>query len=227
MSRLPQRGLITTLGLWVCEWLFGSNRRVKVERGQLWSDRNPAALPHYDRLFAHSRSKNFQKFHSRACECPYSHDFGQTQTISSRRNYADKYNNYSNSLLVAVQVFGSESWLCPGSVSLYQNTQWFSVKHQLQDWMDGPGKLGVSQPKPFTYESPTQIQLRRERWIFKEAMTQSMVDALSELCSSFLKGGSSAFIAVIAGGLLPQKNIGHSNNYGPNGPNRYKMGSNY
>ena len=148
MSRLPQRGLITTLGLWVCEWLFGSNRRVKVERGQLWSDRNPAALPHYDRLFAHSRSKNFQRFHSRACECPYSHDFGQTQTISSRRNYADKYNNYSNSLLVAVQVFGSESWLCPGSVSLYQNTQWFSVKHQLQDWMDGPGRLGVSQPKP-------------------------------------------------------------------------------
>jgi len=35
-------------------------------------------------------------------------------------------------------------------------------------------------------------------------MTQSMVDALSELCSSFLKGGNSASIAAIVSGLIPQ-----------------------
>jgi len=35
-------------------------------------------------------------------------------------------------------------------------------------------------------------------------MTRSMVDALSELCSLFLKGGDSAFIAAIASGLFSQ-----------------------
>jgi len=35
-------------------------------------------------------------------------------------------------------------------------------------------------------------------------MTRSMVDALSELCSPFLKRGKSAFIAAIASGLFPQ-----------------------
>jgi len=35
-------------------------------------------------------------------------------------------------------------------------------------------------------------------------MTRSLVDALSELCSSFLKGGNSAFIAVKESGLFPQ-----------------------
>ena len=35
-------------------------------------------------------------------------------------------------------------------------------------------------------------------------MTRSMVDTLSELCSPFLKGGNSTFIAVIASGLFPQ-----------------------
>jgi len=65
--------------------------------------------------------------------------------------------------------FGSESWPCPGSVPSYQNTCWFSEKHKLQDWMDDPGRLGVSQPKPFVYTSPTKIWLllsRRERCIF-------------------------------------------------------------
>ena len=38
----------------------------------------------------------------------------------------------------------------------------------------------------------------------KGVMTGSMVDALSELCSPFLKGGNSAFIAAIASGLFPQ-----------------------
>jgi len=38
----------------------------------------------------------------------------------------------------------------------------------------------------------------------KGVMTQSMVDALSELCSPFLKGGNSAFIAAMAGGRFPQ-----------------------
>jgi len=59
-------------------------------------------------------------------------------------------------------------------------------------------------------------------------MSLSSIDALSELCSPFLKGGNSTFIAAIASSLFPKKmNIGHSNNYGLNGPNRKKMGSNY
>ena len=37
-----------------------------------------------------------------------------------------------------------------------------------------------------------------------------MVDALSELCFPFLKGGNSAFIAAIASGLFHKTNIGHS-----------------
>ena len=58
---------------------------------------------------------------------------------------------------------------CPGLLTLYQGTRWFSVMHQLQDWMDGPGRLGVGQPKPFVYTSPAEIRLlltKRERWIF-------------------------------------------------------------
>jgi len=55
-------------------------------------------------------------------------------------------------------------------------------------------------------------------------MTWSLVDALSELCSPFLKGGNFTFIAVIASGLFHKTNIGHSNSYGPN---RNKKGSNY
>jgi len=37
-----------------------------------------------------------------------------------------------------------------------------------------------------------------------EVMTRLMVDALSELCFLFLKGGNFAFIAAIASGLFPQ-----------------------
>jgi len=40
--------------------------------------------------------------------------------------------------------------------------------------------------------------------LIKGIMTRLMVDALSELCSPFLKGGNSAFIAGIASGLFPQ-----------------------
>ena len=39
---------------------------------------------------------------------------------------------------------------------------------------------------------------------FKRVMPRPMVDALSELCSTFLKGGNSALIAAIAGGLFPR-----------------------
>jgi len=35
-------------------------------------------------------------------------------------------------------------------------------------------------------------------------MAQSIVGVLSELCSPFLKGGNSVFIAAIASGLFPQ-----------------------
>jgi len=61
------------------------------------------------------------------------------------------------------------------------------------------------------------------RNLIKGVMSSSSVDALSELCSPFLKGGNSAFIAAIASGLFP-KNEYRSNNYGPN---RKKKGSNY
>ena len=61
----------------------------------------------------------------------------------------------------------------------------------------------------------------------KGVMTRSMIDALSELRSPFSKGGSSAFIAAIARDLFHKLNIGPSNNYGPNGRHRNKIGSNY
>jgi len=40
--------------------------------------------------------------------------------------------------------------------------------------------------------------------LFKGVMTRPMVDAFSELCFPFFKGGNSAFITAIAGGLFPQ-----------------------
>ena len=40
--------------------------------------------------------------------------------------------------------------------------------------------------------------------IFKGVMTRSNVDVISELCTPFLKGGNSIFIAAIASGLFPQ-----------------------
>jgi len=58
----------------------------------------------------------------------------------------------------------------------------------------------------------------------KGVMAWSMVDALSELCSSFLKGGNSVFIAAIASDLFHKMNISHWNNCGPNGK---KMGTKY
>ena len=56
----------------------------------------------------------------------------------------------------------------------------------------------------------------------KGVKSRSSVDALSELSSLFLKGSSSAFIAGIASGLFPKTNIGHSNNFCPNGPKSKK-----
>jgi len=67
---------------------------------------------------------------------------------------------------------GSLKWklTCPDQLTLYQGIRWFSVKHQLQDWMDGAGRLGVSQPKPIVYTSPCQnsaaLLMKRQRWIF-------------------------------------------------------------
>jgi len=58
-------------------------------------------------------------------------------------------------------------------------------------------------------------------------MSQSNVNVLSKLCSPFLKVGNSAIIPAIASGLFKKPNIGLSNNYSPNGPNRKKIGSNY
>jgi len=39
----------------------------------------------------------------------------------------------------------------PSQLTLYQGTHWFSARYPLQDWMDGAGRLGVSQPRPFVY----------------------------------------------------------------------------
>jgi len=63
--------------------------------------------------------------------------------------------------------------------------------------------------------------------LFEGVTTRSMVDALSESCSPFLKGGDLALIAEIASGLFQNANISHSNNDGPTGTNRNKIGSNY
>jgi len=49
-----------------------------------------------------------------------------------------------------------------------------------------------------------RVKLWTSKLIFNGVMTRSMVDALSELCSSFLKGGNSTFSAAIASGLFPQ-----------------------
>jgi len=51
----------------------------------------------------------------------------------------------------------SRCWLRPGSASLFQSTRWFNAKHRLQDWTNGPGRVRVSEPKPFVYTSPTEI----------------------------------------------------------------------
>ena len=43
--------------------------------------------------------------------------------------------------------------------------------------------------------------------LVKGVMPRSSVNALSDLCSSLLKGGNSASIAAIASGLFPKKQI--------------------
>jgi len=53
-------------------------------------------------------------------------------------------------------------------------------------------------------------------------MSRSMVDALSELYSPFLKGSKSTLLAAIVSGLFQKRNIDHSIYYGPNGPDRKK-----
>jgi len=55
-----------------------------------------------------------------------------------------------------------------------------------------------------------------------------MVDALSELCFLFFKGGNSIFIAALASGLSPKTtNIDDLDNYGPSGPTIRKIRSSY
>jgi len=48
------------------------------------------------------------------------------------------------SIISTGQGWHSGSWLSLGLVSLYQSDHWLSVKHRLQDWMDGPGRLGFN-----------------------------------------------------------------------------------
>ena len=47
----------------------------------------------------------------------------------------------------------SRSWLCPGPASLLQSILWLCLRHQLQDWMHDPERLGVSQPETSVYTS--------------------------------------------------------------------------
>jgi len=79
------------------------------------------------------------------------------------------YSDYTIAMkLLAGQGQHSRSRLYPGPAPLFQSTRWFSVKHRLKDWTDGPGRLGVGQPKPLIYTSPAEIWLlltRRERWV--------------------------------------------------------------
>jgi len=48
------------------------------------------------------------------------------------------------------------------------------------------------------------VTKRLKRIALKGVMSRLRVDTPSELCSSFLKGGKSAFIEAIAKGLFPQ-----------------------
>jgi len=52
--------------------------------------------------------------------------------------------------LLLGQGWHSRSWLRPGLASLFRSTRWFSAKHQLQDWTDGPWR-GGGHPKSFAY----------------------------------------------------------------------------
>jgi len=58
---------------------------------------------------------------------------------------------YHAKKLLPGQSMYSGCWLCPVSAPFYQSTRWLKVKHELQDWTDGPGRLGVSQPKLSRY----------------------------------------------------------------------------
>jgi len=46
---------------------------------------------------------------------------------------------FDYTIATKLQGWHSRSWLCPGPVPLYQSNHWFCVKHELQDWTDGPG----------------------------------------------------------------------------------------
>jgi len=52
-----------------------------------------------------------------------------------------------------------------GQLTVYRGTRWFSVKHKLRDWRDGPGRLHVTQPKPI-YASPTLN--KKGEWMFDD-----------------------------------------------------------
>jgi len=49
----------------------------------------------------------------------------------------------------------------PRASSTHPGYPLISVKHELQDWMDGPRRLVVGQPKPFVYTSSGEIRLIR------------------------------------------------------------------
>jgi len=60
-------------------------------------------------------------------------------------------------------------WLLSRPAPLLQITRWFSMKRRLQDWTDGPRRLGVNKLKPHVYTSSAKIRLllmRRDRWLF-------------------------------------------------------------
>jgi len=72
----------------------------------------------------------------------------------------------------------------------------------LKNSRENDGSKTVSQPTEHTGCSAFSTVPSKER--IKGVMTRSIVDALSELCSPFLKGSNSVFSAAIASGLFPQ-----------------------
>jgi len=80
------------------------------------------------------------------------------------------YSNYDLAMNFQVDLgWYSRSRLCPGPGSLFQSTCLFSVKHQLQDWMNGPERLRVNQSKASFKRQQTKIWLlptRKEGWAF-------------------------------------------------------------
>jgi len=102
-----------------------------------------------------------------------------SQAMNTTNNTLTSYNPPSSAVRQRPQLMKSlpgqgwhgRNWLWSESTTLFQNTRWLSVKRELQDWMDGPRRLVVSQPKPSAYVSPSNnwlIVMSKQRWIIED-----------------------------------------------------------